>query len=302
MSIISPELEVFEAGNRSIRYLQHGWPSQLCRWHSHAEYELHLILSSRGKAFVGDYIGNFEAGCLYLVGPNLPHNWVTDETYIEPIAERDMVILFKHERLEQLMKGFSEFRDFSTLLELAQSGVEFFNFDFEYAKEEFAALRDMQGPEQVLRFLSFLHKLNAHQDRKTLSVVKLNQVEANSIKHTKIGEIVDLIVENCTQDLSLAKASSMSGMSETSFSRNFQLVTGNRFIEFINRVRIGQACVMLFETEEQVSSICYDVGFQNLANFNRHFLKMKNMTPSEYRDHARSNLSPNAQRPEEVVL
>lgn len=302
MSIISPELEIIEASNRSIRYLEHGWPSQLCRWHSHAEYELHLILSSRGKAFVGDYIGAFETGCLYLTGPNLPHNWVTDETYVEPIAERDMVILFKHDCFEKLMDGFTEFRDFSNLLEMAQSGIEFFNFDFEFAKQEFAAVRDMHGAEQVLRFLSFLNKINSHQDRKTLSVVKLNQVEANNKKYTKIGEIVDIIVENCAQDLSLAKASSLSGMSETSFSRNFQSVTGNRFVEFVNRVRIGQACVMLFETEEQISSICYDVGFQNLANFNRHFLKMKDMTPSEYRDFARSNLSPNAQRPEEVVL
>ena len=79
-------------------------------------------------------------------------------------------------------------------------------------------------------------------------------------------------------------------MSEASFSRNFQAVTGNRFVEFVNRVRIGQACVMLFETDEQISSICYDVGFQNLANFNRHFLKMKSMTPSKYRHSARSNL------------
>ena len=80
-------------------------------------------------------------------------------------------------------------------------------------------------------------------------------------------------------------------MSPTTFSRNFQTVTGNRFVEFVNRVRIGQACSMLYATDEQVSSICYGVGFQNLANFNRQFLKMKNMTPSQYRSIARSELA-----------
>ena len=88
----------------------------------------------------------------------------------------------------------------------------------------------------------------------------------------------------------------MAGMSATTFSRNFQGVTGSRFVEFVNRVRIGQACSLLYATDEQVSSICFGVGFQNLANFNRQFLKMKNMTPSEYRAIARSELSRTAGR------
>ena len=57
-------------------------------------------------------------------------------------------------------------------------------------------------------------------------------------------------------------------------------------------VRIGQACSRLLATEEKVATICHEVGFRNLANFNRHFLKVKDMTPSEYRDLMRSELMP----------
>ena len=49
---------------------------------------------------------------------------------------------------------------------------------------------------------------------------------------------------------------------------------------------------MLYATDEQISSISFGVGFQNLANFNRHFLKMKAMTPTKYREIARSELAP----------
>ncbi|MAF00406.1 MAG: AraC family transcriptional regulator, partial [Geminicoccus sp.] len=40
MSIISPEIEYVDRSVESIRYLEHGWPTDLCRWHAHAEYEL----------------------------------------------------------------------------------------------------------------------------------------------------------------------------------------------------------------------------------------------------------------------
>ena len=33
-------------------------PTPLARWHYHDEYEIQLILESRGQAFIGDYVGN----------------------------------------------------------------------------------------------------------------------------------------------------------------------------------------------------------------------------------------------------
>jgi AraC-like DNA-binding protein len=102
--------------------------------------------------------------------------------------------------------------------------------------------------------------------------------------------VVDHITEHFAEDISLETAAELACMSPTAFSRNFQKITGNRFLEFLNRVRVGQACSMLYATDQPVSAICYEVGFQNLANFNRHFMKMKNMTPTAYRALARVDL------------
>jgi AraC-like DNA-binding protein len=73
------------------------------------------------------------------------------------------------------------------------------------------------------------------------------------------------------------------GMSESRFSRFFKRSTGNSFTDFVNRVRINSACHLLMQTDHYVTDICYQVGFNNVANFNRRFLEIKGMTPTEFR-------------------
>ena len=110
-------------------------------------------------------------------------------------------------------------------------------------------------------------------------------------KHAKIGSVVDHIVNNFRDEFSVAKAAEMTGMSEVTFSRNFHSVTGHGFVEFVNRVRIGQACGLLYASDEQITAICHKAGFKNVANFNRQFLKVKGVSPSEYREMARKELA-----------
>lgn len=291
MSIIAPEIEMVDRKTRSIRYLEHGWPSELCRWHAHEEYELHLITATRGKAFVGDHIGDFKAGDLFMTGPNLPHNWITDQVWSEPVAIRDMLVQFSHSSVEKLAEGFPEFSQVLQMLKLAQSGILFEGFNPTFARGHMEAIRDNKGAERILAFVRFLVRLNEHAEKKTLSSAKLIQPEGGS-KQARIAEVVDYIVKNFSEGLTLAQAAEMAGMTEITFSRNFQAVTGHSFVVFLNRIRIGEACGMLYASDDQIIMIAEMAGFKNLANFNRHFLKLKGMTPSEYRDIARRDLAP----------
>ncbi|MCO4840461.1 MAG: AraC family transcriptional regulator [Rhodobacteraceae bacterium] len=291
MSIIAPEIEMVDRTTRSIRYLEHGWPSELCRWHAHEEYELHLIVATRGKAFVGDHIGEFRAGDLFMTGPNLPHNWITDSASTAPASIRDMLVQFSHESVEKLAEGFPEFSQVLALLRLAQSGIYFEGFNPTFARGHMESIRENRGAERILAFVRFLVRLNEHAEKKTLSVNKLIQPQGGS-KQARIASVVDFIVKEFCDGLTLGQAAKMAGMTEVTFSRNFQAVTGHSFVEFLTRIRIGEACGMLYASDDQIISISQAAGFKNLANFNRHFLKMKGMTPSEYRDIARKDLAP----------
>jgi len=289
MSIIEPEIETVDRSTQSIRYLEHGWPTELCRWHAHEEYELHLIVETRGKAFVGDHIGEFKAGDLFMTGPNVPHNWITDQAWKNPVEVRDMLIQFSHDSVEKLAEGFPEFSQVLQMLKLAQSGIFFEGFNSTFARGHMESIRDNNGAERILAFVRFLVRLNEHAEKKTLSITKLIQAEGGS-KQARIAHVVDHITKNFFEVFTVAQAAEMANMTEITFSRNFVAVTGHSFVDFLNRIRIGQACGMLYASDAQITSIAQESGFKNLANFNRHFLKVRGMTPSEYRESMRKEL------------
>ncbi len=72
-------------------------------------------------------------------------------------------------------------------------------------------------------------------------------------------------------------------MSPPSFSRFFHRATNRTFRAFLNEVRIGHASRLLLETDQSVVEICHDSGFGNLSNFNRQFLKLRKVSPRDYR-------------------
>ena len=285
---IKPEFEIVDKVE-TIRYLEHGWPTALCRWHAHEEYELHLVVKTSGKVFVGDYVGQFSPGSLFLTGPNLPHNWVTEESSSNLVPLRDMLIQFNHETLKKAFKAFPELAELDRLLESSRSGIEFKNYDPELAKKHLELIRDSQGMKRLLYFLNFLHELNEWSEKVTLSLTKLNPSLSSSSQH-RINEVVNYVIDNYKNNISLVEAAKIANMSESAFSRYFMKTTGNRFSEFVSRIRLGRACVMLYETDKNISTIAFASGYNNLANFNRQFVKLKGMTPREYRKTAYKGL------------
>jgi len=288
----SNELVIIDQSNGGIVYLEHGCPSDLIHWHSHHHYELHLMVSTKGKVFVGDYIGRYQPGQFVLTGPNVPHNWVTDKSYTKPVALRDMVILFDHQAIEKLTSAFPEAAGILTTLDMSRSGLEFSNFDMEKAQELFAQVRDAKGVARLMAFLKILDCIHEWPQKRMLSTNK-NPLTLSSIAQSKINKAVTYITDHYQDDLSLKQAADLVNMSESSFSRHFQKATSNKFVEFVNRVRIGKACILLAETDLQISSICFEVGFKNITNFNRQFIRLKKQTPGDYRKVFRNNLGKN---------
>jgi AraC-like DNA-binding protein len=265
----------------AVRCLAHGFPTPLARWHCHDEYELHLITATSGKAFVGDWIGPFAPGHLVLCGPRLPHNWISVDVPEGGVAERDLVIQFAQEPIAKAAAAVPELAELLPLLERARHGIEFFGMS-EQAHAHWQRAKAAKGAKRMAAFLDFLADLAHCTDYRLLSAVQM-QGEHSGAEFDQINAIVNRITDDLSHPLSAAEAAAELGMSESRFSRFFRRATGNTFTDFVNRIRVNRACQLLMDTDKLVTSICWEVGFQNVANFNRRFLELKGMTPSDFR-------------------
>jgi transcriptional regulator GlxA family with amidase domain len=51
----------------------------------------------------------------------------------------------------------------------------------------------------------------------------------------------------------------------------------------VNKLRVWKAGQLLTNTSMPITDICFEVGYRNLSNFNRIFLRHHNLTPTRYR-------------------
>jgi AraC-like DNA-binding protein len=275
-----------------LRCLAHGYPSPLVRWHYHDEYELHLIVATSGKAFVGDYIGHFQPGHLVLTGPRLPHNWISSDAPAEGVPLRDRVIQFPQEPVEQAAELVPELKEVLPLLERAKYGIEFFGVS-EVALALFERIAATRGLARLGGFCELMAVLARCRETRPLSSVQLQCTEDDE-SLAQVNAVVSYISEHCNEPLAMADVCARFRMTESRFSRFFRRATGNTFTDFVNRMRVTKACQLLMETDRYVTTICYEVGFNNVANFNRRFLEIKGMTPTDFRRQAASRFGAEA--------
>jgi AraC-like DNA-binding protein len=264
-----------------IRCIEHGFPTPLARWHYHEEYELQLILATHGRAYVGDYIGDYQPGHLVLTGPRLPHNWIATE--FAPQGERAdrLVIQFQDGPLRRGLEVFRELGDVETLLDNARYGIEFFGMG-EVAREHFHRIRQSRGSRRLAEFVMLLSDLAACDDHRLLSTSPVRSRDEDPTME-RLNKVVEYVNAHYTEAIDMQAVYGLTGMSQSTFSRCFSRATGSTFTDFVNRFRIGKACELLMHTDRPVAKIAFDVGFNNLANFNRRFAAVKGMTPTEFR-------------------
>jgi AraC-like DNA-binding protein len=273
-------LEKVSYGDHSFKYWEFLPQRRFdCPFHYHPELELTLIVSSSGQRYVGDHIGRFNEGDLVLMGPNLPHSYVNDE---KTKRAGSVVLQFLPECLGPGFFQLGEMHDVRALLERCRVGLSFHGPARERVTRALEQMRDLNGAARLVAFIEILQELAKSRDYRRLA----SPTYAPSLalyQGERINQVCELISRRFRENVTQAEASRVAKMSGPSFSRFFRRATNKTFRAFLNEVRIGHASRLLLESDQSVAEICYDSGFGNLSNFNRQFLKLRKVSPREYR-------------------
>jgi AraC-like DNA-binding protein len=93
----------------------------------------------------------------------------------------------------------------------------------------------------------------------------------------------DYIADHKFEAIKLEQIARALNVSTFHFCRRFKLETGLTFVEYLSRIRIEQAKLLMQNTHLRISEIAYEIGFQSLTHFNRTFRKLVGTSPTEYR-------------------
>lgn len=98
-----------------------------------------------------------------------------------------------------------------------------------------------------------------------------------------IEQAMHHIAINYAEPISLEETAGLVGLSSTYLSKKFKKVTGRTFAEYINYIRLRQAARRLLATDDNITQISCDCGFNSSNYFKDCFKKMYHMPPREYR-------------------
>jgi AraC-like DNA-binding protein/ligand-binding sensor protein len=98
-----------------------------------------------------------------------------------------------------------------------------------------------------------------------------------------VGRAKDYLASHQSEPIKLEQIARALNMSKFHFCRVFKQTTDLTFVEYLNRVRIEKAKILLHNNNLRVSEIAYDVGFQTITHFNRIFRKLVGHSPTEFR-------------------
>jgi AraC-like DNA-binding protein len=249
-------------------------------WHYHPEYELTLIVESRGQRFVGDTMSAYTSGDLVLLGPAVPHTWRSDANQT---TNKAIVVQFHPSFLGKQFLSLPEMSSIQQLFERASCGLSFHaaKIGAEVAKT-MLNLVSLSPPRRLLALLSILVDLASEPNAERLSTGNLTPM-CRAGDQRRIDIICSHLNSHLGDDIDYSLLAREVHMDLASLCRFFKRASGRTMTTYVNELRVAAATCLLQETDLSVLEVGFRAGFGNYSNFNRQFKKMKGVRPRTLR-------------------
>ena len=249
--------------------------------HYHPEVEILLIEQGTGTCFVGDSVEPFAPGDLAMIGPNVPHEWCSDKNSTTTQSEA-IYILFNPEILGTNFWELPETKIILKIIQQSERGIKLKGKTRDEVALLMKTIDTSYGFSRIKILLNILELIAFTNEYQYLASPNIqNPIDDRDTK--RLNDVHKYIIDNIHQEISLDKAASIANLSKPAFCRYFKKRANKTFIQFLNEIRIGQACRLLVNENFSVAEICFSCGFVNISYFIMQFKKITGYTPLGYR-------------------
>lgn len=228
--------------------------------HYHSSYELFYLKSGTRDYFIEDTFFSVAAGDFVLIPPSKLHR--TGGKY----AIRTL-IGFSHEFLTRTYTP----ETVQTLLRCFDS-VHLTPSE-EYAAELKTLLTDLSNAENETECSVLLGTL----------LLKLSKCKAADSYNEQISSFIEYINQNYASIQSLEQIADQFYISKYHLCRTFKAAMNLTVIDYLNNIKIKNACHHLESSSKSIFEISQLCGFNSPAYFSNMFKKITRLSPSEYR-------------------
>jgi AraC family L-rhamnose operon transcriptional activator RhaR len=258
--------------------------------HQHNYIEIAYVTSGKGIHLIGDRKFEVSKGDLFIINYDVPHEFRS----VPPFNEVDFVIyncIFKPEYIDKSLISSRCFSDISHIFlfnslfveETSDNDIKLLgknHIDIEdlYEKMYLEFHTKSYGYQEILRAYLVVMLM------KIFRLYRQNEtIETRAQKKYYFDNVIEFMKKHYRHEIKLEELAAMTFLSRNYFCTCFKENTGLTVLEYIQNLRIEEACSLLMEKDRKIIDIAESVGYRDLKFFNRLFKKITGKTPSGYR-------------------
>ncbi|WP_077301872.1 AraC family transcriptional regulator [Virgibacillus pantothenticus] len=246
-----------------------GWHSTQ---HTHHFSELFYIVKGKGSFVLVDQEIPIKENDLVIINPNVEH---TEKSNL-------------HDSLEYIALGieglFFSSADKGNHLGLYRFQVDRNNILFYLNRLLEEIQLSKENYEIICQNIIEIMIIKLQRDKK----LTINQTESPNVNKAS-AFIMYYINQNYRDSITLDKLAEVGHINKYYLAHTFKKDMGISPIEYLNRVRIKEAKLMLETTDYSIAHIAAFTGFSSQSFFTQAFKRLTSQTPSKYRKEMRAN-------------
>ena len=245
--------------------------------HSHPSYLFIYAYDDLCKVKINNKILTSKQGKLYAISPGVIHHEIVDDNFSRYVAIMFDQIFFDSICIKYQIKDFQPFecKEFTCPPSLTML-IRDFILETENKLPGYNELIDAIG----LRLCHILVRL----------LFKISDFIQKVSNRIDVEEVIQYMNNHYQKNITIDDLAEVMHRSTSAFMRIFKKETGVSPGEFLIQIRLERARKLLLATEQSITDIAFNCGFNSSSHFATTFLKKYNINPRNYKKYHKAHI------------